>query len=102
MNQLQSNFLPDPLSNVVVMRLGHLSFVQAIGVRILVGSNFFLHFAVNSKMIDKVWWSTFSPAKTVVFAALMITGAKINCRKDIKTSIACMNLKVPCKQDSNC
>ena len=43
-------------------------------------------------MINKVW-STFLPAKTVVFAALMITGAKINHRKHKKTSIAHMNCK---------
>ena len=43
-------------------------------------------------MIDNLW-STFLRAETVVFAALMIKGAKINCRKHIKTSIARMNCK---------
>ena len=40
-NQLQSNFLSESLSNVVVMGLGQLSSAQAIWVRILTGSNFF-------------------------------------------------------------
>ena len=44
-------------------------------------------------MINKVW-STFLRAEMVVFAALMIIGAKINCRKHIKTPIADMNCKI--------
>ena len=44
-------------------------------------------------MINKVW-STFLRAEMVVFAALMIIGAKINCRKHIKTPITDMNCKI--------